>query len=143
MNKVAKAVQNYWARISPMLQWDSEVLSQCISVLSPEEVCILESDPGGVDADLYKLTMQRVFNRHNDICCGNTSICDNKLICTAKSSITELDIGYDVAKVCTKAAIYKIEDIEKPLLIGMTFEVIAELTAAIVIFNSKYIEDES
>ena len=77
-----------------------------------------------------------MFNRHNDVCKGNTAIVKTKgnyvVEITPQSSISELVIGPETLRDCNKADIYLIEDVNKEVLPTLSFEAIADLTSAIL-----------
>ena len=140
MNKIAREVRSYWFSQSPYLMWDPITLDNVIKTLSPHEMELLDKgveDCDYTEMDDYTFTMNRVFNRHNDIICGWTTIEDGKVVCTEKSSITELDISLSVLKDCNRHCVYHVADVEDTMP-GFSFESAVELTAAIIKYNQTH-----
>jgi len=143
MNSIAKEIKNYWFEQSPYFMLDSEVLETITKTLSKDETLLLSRGFEDCCKDeksklAYIFTVNKAFNRHNDIITGATIIEDETILCSEKSSITELDITLETLKDCNKHCIYHVEDVEKDLLPGLSLEAIADLTAAIISYNSEH-----
>lgn len=137
MKPIVKRVKDYWKRQMPLLSIDTEVMSDCVVALTMEEQARISmwngvSEP---DDDL-SFILSKVFNRHNDVCAGTTTIASDKgnyvVEITAQSSISELNISLKTLRDCNRACIYHVEDIDKEILPTLSFEAIAELTGAII-----------
>lgn len=134
MNKLIKDVKSYWEKKSQFFILDTDILTSCIETLTDDERDILRS----FNSDMYDFVQAKVFNRHNDISSGATALNDdNTITITEKSSITELEITPDTLTACNKGCIFHICDIDKELLPTMSFETIADLTTAIIVYNAK------
>lgn len=139
MNTKIKAVRDYWKAKNELFSLDTEVLTACVETLTEAEDTILVKyiEDGIVTDDLLFL-MHKVFNRHNDVCCGVTVIEeDNEVVISDSSSITELDITLATMKDCNKHYIYHILDITKEMLPTITLEAIADVTAAVLRYNAS------
>lgn len=145
MNSISKEIKDYWYQQSPYFSWDSEVLNGVVDSLTETERDILKqgweavkSSGDAVLEETYLFTVHKAFNRHNDIICGYSYAEGGEVICTAKSSITELDISPTTLRECNKNAFYHVNDIEKKLLPTLSFEAIADVTAAILLYNEQH-----
>lgn len=142
MNKVASEVRAYWEKVSPQFIFDPEVLEDCVNSLYESELAVLSkgsvaAKENGSDWEDYRFVMAKVFNRHNDVCGNSTVIEDGVAVISKRSCITELDISLDTLTNCNQSCIYHIEDVNKPALIGLTFEAIADVTAAIIQYDME------
>ena len=145
MNSVAKEIKEYWSRKSRNFQFDSETLDIVSKTMTPDEEELLHSGEdlcrsiGGDTWDKYLFTVNKSFNRHNDIVCRYTTVSpDGQLFITNHSSITELPIKVGTLAACNKNCIYHICDFEKDLLQSLSLAAIADLTSAIVVYNSEH-----
>lgn len=142
MNQIAKEIKDYWHTQSPYLSFDAEILDAIVGTLSEDETLILQRgkkacyDAGETEWNTYLFAVNKAFNRHNDVICGYTVVEDGDVICSEKSSITELDISPTTLKNCNKNYIYHVNDIEKDILPSLSLDAIADLTAAIVEYNA-------
>ena len=138
MSKFEKVVRDYWSEQSNFFTLDPEVLNVCIDSLSDEERNLLVKDNRNQsEEELFEFLQKKIFNRHNDICDGSTTVNDDgTIVVSSRSSITELDITLSTLNACNKGCIYHICDIEKSILPSMSFETIADLSSAIIIFNT-------
>lgn len=141
MNRIATEIKNYWLDQNQYFRLDSETLETVVDSLSEDDKLILGKgkevcfkDP--TDKEMYLFAVNKAFNRHNDIIAGNTVIENGEVICSEKSSITELDISAETLWHCNRHCIYHVEDIEKDILPTLSFEAIADLTAAIISYNA-------
>lgn len=107
MTRLATAVRDYWRGVSSLITLEPTVLQEAIDALEIYEKKLLDSHR----KDSREFMMHKVFNRHNDICDGNTVVefCD--AIITTRSAISELDISLSTLLDCNKNGIYKIEDL--------------------------------
>lgn len=143
MNKVAKEVRDYWLSQNGYFQLDSEILGLTVESLSEAEKMILGKGKDACRAaddrtwQEYLFVVNKAFNRHNDLITGATTIDGTDLIITKKSSISELDISLNTLITCNRACIYHIEDVDKKLLPKLSFEAIADVTAAIIEYNNS------
>ena len=136
MNAVVKKVRDYFTEKSNLLMIDSEQLERAVDSLKPEEYAILQSndDP---DYGPYDFVLHKVFYRHNDFVAGVSDLDeDGNIMCSALSAITELDISYDTYQACYDEGYIHIEDIDKDDFPSFSFEVIADLTSAIIEFSA-------
>lgn len=138
MKPEVKCVRDFWAKKVQGATIDTDVLSDCVAALTLEERALLRLYAGQEQepkADVLFL-LSKVFNRHNDVCKGNTAIVKTKgnyvVEITPQSSISELVIGPETLRDCNKADIYLIEDVNKEVLPTLSFEAIADLTSAIL-----------
>lgn len=142
MNRIAKEIKEYWFKQSPYFILDSEVLDKVSRSLSADETLILEKGfdacTDAVSKEAYTFAVHKAFNRHNDIITGSTVIDGDEILCSEKSSITELEISIGTLVDCNRHCIYHVEDVEKELLPGLSLEAIADLTAAIICYNAKH-----
>lgn len=142
MNQIAKEIRDYWNTLSPYFTFDVETLDSLVPTLTKDETLILQKGydacckEAGIDKDTYLYAVHKAFNRHNDIICGYTIIEDGTVICSEKSSITELDISIETLRNCNKNCIYHVCDVEKTILPTLTLDAIADLTAAIIEYNA-------
>lgn len=130
MKLEVKNVKDYWTAQSSNFQLDSEILSDCVSALTDAECAVLTT--GDATDEAFVFLVNKVFNRHNDVCNGVTVISDGAVEISSESSITELEISLDTLINCNRNCIYHIADVNKEILPALTFEAIAELTAAII-----------
>lgn len=144
MNKIAKEIKDYWFEQSPYFRLDTDVLDSIIPTLSTDETLILNRGKdvclksSALDRGAYLYAVNKAFNRHNDIISGYTVIEDNSVLCSEKSSITELDISIETLISCNKHCIYHVCDVEKEMLPSLPFETIADLTGAIISYNEVH-----
>lgn len=141
MSKITKEIKDYWKKQSPYLSFDVDILDRVINTLSDEERKILTNGDSDVkeEHDRYLFAVTRAFNRHNDFVCGYSDVADNgDIICSEKSSISELDIDYKTLVTCNRSAIYKVADMQTELLPSMTFEASVELTAAVLKYHAQH-----
>lgn len=146
MDSISKEIKDYWYQQSPYFLWDAETLKETVDTLTDLERDVLSfgwdalKNRPDTDSDrsLYLFTVHKAFNRHNDIICQNTMVVDGEIICTAKSSITELDISPATLIECNKNAFYHVEDIEKEQLPFLSLDAIADVTAAIILYNAQH-----
>lgn len=149
MRKNAREVREYWSAKRYNFILDAELLDTAVSCLTPEELKVLDT---GRDrcmesealSEWHTYLMYKVFNRHNDLACGYSRIdTDGELVITENSSITELDISLATMRNCNESLIYRICDIAKEALPSLTFEAIAEVTAAVLAFNKEHSDADS
>lgn len=134
MNEM-KFVKEYWNQQSKYYIWDDYVLRVSIESLDEDERNLITKDVATLspdDQNRYHFIMYRIFNRHFDVINGRTEIMmddDGKkyAVYTKKSSLTELDISYSTFVNCYQSAIFKIEDIERPMVSTMTLESTIEI----------------
>ena len=143
MNKLNKEVMEYWHRRNACYIFDPETLDLAVSTLTEEEKLILGKgvDTCKLDPDLrsrFMFVANKAFNRHNDIISGYTILEDDEISCTEKSSITELQISPETLVDCNRNCIYHIADVEKTILPSLSLEAIADLTAAIILYNTEH-----
>lgn len=144
MKKNVKEVYDYWTSKRYNFVFDSELLDACVNNLSAHETSILEKGKFACEesealGEEFEFLMYKIFNRHNDIACRYSSIDGNgELVISEKSSITELDISLETMRNCNESCVYHIDDIQKDILPSLTFEAIAEVTAAILTFNEEH-----
>ena len=115
----AEVVEYFNAR-TPGLSFDDEVLSRVI------------------DSFDCPVTMETIFNRHNDVLSGRTVLNGTRAQITMRSSITELPITKETLLSCNKSCIFHLEDImNKDLcnLSTLTFEALTEVTGELVCAN--------
>lgn len=139
MKKEIKVVRDYWKSQHDAFCLDTDVLTLSVETLTAEEQATLEQyAKDEVMTDAVTFLMHKVFNRHNDICCGVTVINENNDVClTVASSITELNIQLETLKDCNKHYIYHVQDITKEILPTLTLEAIADVTAAVLYYNAN------
>lgn len=139
MNAKTKAVRDYWKNKNELFRIDTEILTACVGTITTEEDATLEKYVrNGEVNDAVILLMHKLFNRHNDVSCGITVINeDNSVTISDASCLTELDITLDTLKDCNKHYMYHIDDITKDMLTTITFETIAEVTAAVLRYNAS------
>lgn len=141
MNKLVRAVKDFALREVGGVLLDTDVLTTCISTLTPAERETLELGDSTFNKDQhesYMFMLWKVFNRHNDICNRSSRvISDRDIEISSKSSITELDISYSTLVNCNDNCVFRICDIQKDLLPTLTFDTIADVTAAIITFNAN------
>lgn len=138
MKAITMKVRDYFLSKSNLLNIDSVMLEKAIESLSEEDYAVLNSndDP---EFKPYNFVLHKVFYRHNDLCAGHSDIDDDgTIICSAQSGVTELDISMDTYDACYAAGYLHIEDIDKEDFSGFSFEVIADLTAAIIKFEATH-----
>ncbi len=149
MRKNAREVREYWSSKHYNFVLDAELLDASIGALTPQEIKILDK---GRDecmqsealTEQWLFLMYKIFNRHNDLASRYSTIDENGELCiTSNSAITELDISYDTMRNCNASLIYKISDVTKGALPSLTFEAIAEVTAAILNFNEEHSDADS
>lgn len=138
MKAITMKVRDYFLGKSNLLSLDSVQLERAVESLSKEEYAILEN--GTDDSDpAYDFVLHKVFYRHNDFVAGCSDLDDNgNMICSARSCITELDISAETYRACYDAGYVHIEDIDKEDFPGFAFEIIADLTAAIIRFECEH-----
>lgn len=148
MNRIAKEIRDYWDDQLPCFQWDSEILDLVSRTLTPEETEVLTKGRDACQAaegktwEQYLFTITKAFNRHNDIVCHYTTVGPGEtLLCTSRSSITELNINISTLVNCNRNCVYHINDIEKTMLPRLTLESIADVTAAIIVYNAIHQND--
>lgn len=146
MQKLIKEVRDFMSKEYYGLEFDTDVLTISINTLLPVEREILEngdSDANKEQHESYMFMVNKVFNRHNDLCSRRSIQLDDETIeITDRSSITELDITYATLVNCNHSDIFHIQDIQKEILSTLTLEAIADVTAAIIIFNAEHVEKE-
>lgn len=149
MNAVAKEIKEYWDRQSQHFSWDAETLDFVSQTLSKDEQDVLLKGrawchaDGGELWDEYLFAVTKAFNRHNDIICHYTTVDDDgSIIISKRSSITELGIKVSTLVNCNRNGVYHIGDIEKTQLPRLTLESIANVTAAIIVYNREHGEGE-
>lgn len=138
MNVYATAVKDFYAKQSPLYEFDSVILNEVIESLTDSEKAKLKHLANSLDAaeDLDVLfVVTKVFNRHNDVWSGYTKIENDDIIISDNSSITELEIEPTTLIDCNRNCIYKIKDVESRYLPVLSLEAIADLTAEIVKFQ--------
>lgn len=145
MNKIAKEIRDYWNEQSPYFTFDVETLDAIVPTLSEDETLILQKGrecclkgDNQLNKDSYLYAVHKAFNRHNDVICGYTVLEGSSVICSEKSSITELDISIDTLRNCNKNCLYHVSDVEKEILPSLTLDAIADLTAAIISYNATH-----
>ncbi|MCM1215108.1 MAG: hypothetical protein NC548_11380 [Lachnospiraceae bacterium] len=141
MKPVVKHVKDYWKRHMPLLNIDTDTMSDCVAALTMEERATIAAwNPFTDPNEEVAFLLSKVLNRHNDVCAGSTAIVNDKgnyvVEITAQSSISELDISLSTLRGCNRACIYHIEDIDKEILPTLSFEAIADLTSAILVADS-------
>ena len=138
MKAITMKVRDYFLGKSNLLNIDSEMLEKAIESLTEEEYAILSSN----DDPAYKpydFILHKVFYRHNDLCAGHSDVDeDGSIICSAQSGVTELGISMETYEACYAAGYLHIEDIDKEDFSDFSFEVIADLTAAIIKFEAEH-----
>lgn len=138
MKAITMKVRDYFLGKSNLLNIDSEMLEKAIESLTDEEYAILNSNDDPAYKP-YNFILHKVFYRHNDLCAGHSDIDDDgEIICSAQSGVTELDISMETYEACYAAGYLHIEDIDKEDFSGFSFEVIADLTAAIIKFEAVH-----
>lgn len=144
MNKIAKEIKDYWFEQSHYFMLDTEVLDAIIPTLSTDETLILNKGRDAcfksseLEKAAYQYAVSKAFNRHNDVISGYTVIDGDAVLCSEKSSITELDISIETLISCNKHCIYHVCDVEKDILPSLPFEAIADLTGAIISYNEVH-----
>lgn len=143
MKKEIKVVRDYWKKRSEAFILDTDVLTLCIETLSDTEKAVLlnHSEDCTEHTPEFIFVVNKVFNRHNDVCCGVTTFEEIKggyrIDITVASSITELDISLETLKNCNDNYIFHIQDISKEILPTLTLEAIADVTAAVITYNNN------
>lgn len=144
MANYMREIREYWEGKRYRFTLDAELLDISLKALDPQELAILQK---GRDickssealSEAWEFLAYKVFNRHNDIASRYTILGDDgELTITQDSAITELDISLATMKNCNQSCVYKISDICKDILPTLTFESIAEVTAAILAFNEEH-----
>ncbi len=144
MKKNVKEVYDYWTSKRYNFSFDSEILDACVNNLTPRELAVLDRgretcEDSEALKEEFTYLMYKVFNRHNDIASRYSYIDeDGELVISERSSITELDISLETMKNCNQSCVYHIVDIQKETLPSLTFEAIAEVTAAILTFKKEH-----
>lgn len=143
MRKEVKVVRDYWTNLSPAFSIDPIVLNESVDTLETVEREILlngDSDTDKEQHEEFLFVVNKVFNRHNDICSGASGVdADGGFVCTTKSSITELNISFSTLVDCNRNAIYHINDVSKEALPTLSFEAIADVTAALIAMEGELI----
>lgn len=144
MANYMREIREYWEGKRYRFTLDAELLDISLKALDPQEVAILQKGRAVCEesealAEAWEFLAYKVFNRHNDIASRYTILGDDgELTVTEESAITELDISLGTMKNCNQSCVYKISDIRKDILPTLTFESIAEVTAAILAFNEEH-----
>lgn len=136
MRPEVKVVRDFWLKRNPYFNLDTDVLALCVESLKDDEIAVLSRSNVGTDDDDFIFVVNKVFNRHNDVCAGATEIekQPNRYVIkiTSKSCITELDLSWATIQDCNANYIYHIEDIDREALPSLSFSTLCQLCGAIV-----------
>lgn len=143
MNALAKSVRDYWCAGFRRTILDPEVLQICIDNLEPYEIDLLEKGVAVcAESDALKesfdFLLKKIRNRHNDISsrCTLVDEDDGTLLFSNSTCVSELQIHPDTYDECVEHSLTRIRDITKEALVLLSFNAIADVTAALVLWNA-------
>lgn len=138
MKTVCKKVRDYFNQKSNLLNIDAQALQKAVNSLSYVEQQLIEhSDIEHLTA-MEDFIFHKAFYRQNDICAGCTDFDDEgNIILSAQSAITELEITLETYQELHELGCIEIDDVKKDEFPQLSLESLADLTAAILKFETN------